>query len=52
VPGKEIVRVERAGALLSVVLDRREINAARLRPPPGAYAHSRFGNFAVGSELE
>jgi hypothetical protein len=51
-PGKEIVRVERAGALLSVVLDRREINAARLRPPPGAYAHSRFGNFAVGSELE
>jgi Dolichyl-phosphate-mannose-protein mannosyltransferase len=51
-PGKEVVRVERAGALLSVVLDRREINAARLRPTPDTYAHSRVGNFAIGSELE
>jgi hypothetical protein len=51
-PGTEIVRVERSGALLSVVLDRREINAARLRPPSGAFAHSQLGDFAVGSELE
>jgi hypothetical protein len=32
-PGKEVYRVERMGALLSVVLDRREWVAAKSRPP-------------------
>lgn len=34
-PGKEIYRVERMGALLSVVLDRRDIVASRPRPSTG-----------------
>ncbi|MBX6366617.1 MAG: glycosyltransferase family 39 protein [Rhodospirillales bacterium] len=50
VDGKEIFRVERMDTLLSVVLDRREINAARSRPDPNALA--RVQNFAVGTELE
>jgi hypothetical protein len=33
-PGTEIYRVERMGALLSVVLDRREIVAAAKRAAP------------------
>jgi hypothetical protein len=32
-PGKEVYRVERMGALLSVVLDRRDWVAAKARPP-------------------
>jgi hypothetical protein len=32
-PGKEVYRVERMGALLSVVLDRRDWGAAKSRPP-------------------
>lgn len=48
--GEEIFRVERMDTLLSVVLDRREINAARSRPDPKALA--RVENFAVGTELE
>jgi hypothetical protein len=32
-PGKEIYRVERMGALLSVVLDRRDWAAAKTQPP-------------------
>jgi hypothetical protein len=48
--GEEIFRVERMGTLLSVVLDRREIVAARTRPSPDALAHAPV--FAVGTELE
>jgi hypothetical protein len=48
--GKEIFRVERMGTLLSVVLDRRDIVAARSRPSPNAIAHAP--SFAVGTELE
>jgi hypothetical protein len=35
-PGKPVYRVERMGALLSVVIDRREAVAARARSHPGA----------------
>jgi hypothetical protein len=37
-PGKEVFRVERMGALLSVVLDRRDIVLAKNRPDPSALA--------------
>jgi hypothetical protein len=37
-PGKVVYRVERMGALLSVVIDRRAILAARARPKQGAAA--------------
>jgi hypothetical protein len=50
VAGEEIFRVERMGTLLSVVLDRRELVAARQRPSPDALAHAPV--FAVGTELE
>jgi hypothetical protein len=49
-PGNEIFRVEKMGTLLSVVLDRREIIAARDRPSPDTVAHAR--GFAIGSELD
>jgi hypothetical protein len=48
--GEEIFRVERMDTLLSLVLDRREINAARSRPDPNALARAQ--DFAVGTELE
>jgi hypothetical protein len=48
--GREIHSVERMGALLSIVLDRREVVAAMSRPNPGTLAGGPV--LAVGSELE
>jgi hypothetical protein len=49
-PGKEVYRVEKMGALLSVVLDRREIVAEMSRPKSNALAHAPV--FAIGTELD
>lgn len=48
-PGREVYRVERMGALLSVVIDHREVRAERNQP--NAMARGRI-EFAIGSELE
>jgi len=51
-PGPVIYRVERMGALLSVVIDRRGILAARSQPKEKEAAPPDGVEFAVPSELE